>query len=337
MFTHDCIHTEQPALRLERYHTRRYRDETDVVKISELEQICLDHDGLDYASTPEDVERYLRTQPNFELQNDVLMVEDGERLIGYITTYWRQQLEGERLYRHYGFVHPDYRRQGIGTALLAHAEKRGCQVARTHPSEIPKAYMVYINDLVRDRIALITKAGYEPVRYFYSMARLLEQPIKQVPMPEGLEVRPVNPDHYRQVFAALDEAFEDHWGHITLTEADIQEWMESPYFQPEHWMVAWDGDEVAGMVLNFIDHTENERFNRLRGYTEDICVRRPYRRLGLASSLLTQSLQLHKDLGLEEACLGVDTDNPSGALQLYQRVGFSPIKRSAAYRKPLVL
>jgi mycothiol synthase len=337
MLTHNSIHAQPAILSIERYQTRRYRDEADAVKISELEQLCLDHDGLDYASTPEDVERYLRTQPNFDLQNDVLMVEDGDRLIGYITTYWRQQMEGDRLYRHYGFVHPEYRRQGIGTALLAHAEDRGRWLAGTHPEEIPKSYMCYINDLVADRITLVTKAGYEPVRYFYGMVRPLELPIKPVPMPDGLEVRRASPDQYRQVFAALDEAFEDHWGHISLTEEDIQEWMESPYFQPEHWLVAWDGDEVAGTVLNFIDHNENKRFKRLRGYTEDISVRRPYRRQGLASSLLTQSLQLLKDLGMQEASLGVDTDNPNGALLLYQRVGFKAIKRSAAYRKPLAL
>jgi mycothiol synthase len=336
MFTHNSIHAQPVILSIEGYLTRRYRDEAYAAKISELEQLCLDHDGLDYASTPEDVERYLRTQPNFDLQEDVLLVEDGDRLIGYITTYWRQQSQGERLYRHYGFVHPEYRRQGIGTALLTHAEKRGRQLATTHPAEIPKAYMCYINDLVSDRIELVTKAGYDRVRYFYSMVRPLDQPIEPLPMPEGLEIRLSTAEQYRQVFAALDEAFEDHWGHIALTEADIQEWMESPYFQPQHWVVAWDGDEVAGMILNFIDHNENKRFRRLRGYTEDIAVRRPYRRRGLASSLLSQSLQKLKDLGMNEAGLGVDTDNPNGALQLYQRVGFNAVKRSAAFQKPLL-
>ncbi|MGD8603028.1 MAG: GNAT family N-acetyltransferase, partial [Anaerolineales bacterium] len=272
-----------------------------------------------------------------DLNKDVLLVEDGDRLIGYVTTYWRQQLEGERLYRHYGFVHPEYRRQGIGVALLDHAEARGRQVALTHPADIPKAYMCFINDRVADRIALMTHSGYEPVRYFYEMVRPLDQPIHQQPMPDGLEVRTPTPDQFQQVFQAMDEAFEDHWGHIPLTEKDIQGWMESSYFQPQRWKVAWDGDQVAGMVLNFIDQHENERFDRLRGYTEDISVRRPYRRRGLASSLLTQSLQLHKDLGMEEAALGVDTDNPNGALQLYQRVGFKADKSSAAYRKPLKL
>jgi mycothiol synthase len=337
MFTQGSIHTDQGTMTIGKYTTRRYRDQTDIRKLCDVEQICLDHDGLDYVSRPEDLERYFRTQPNFDLEKDVLLVEDGDRLIGYVTTYWRQQMGGERLYRHYGFVHPEYRRQGIGAALLERAEERGRHLARTHPADIPKAYMCYINDLVVDRIALMTRAGYQPVRYFFEMVRPLDQPIHLQSMPEGLEVRTPSPEQYRQVFQALDEAFEDHWGHISLTEKDIQGWMESSYFQPEHWKVAWDGDQVAGMVLNFIDHHENERFERLRGYTEDISVRRPYRRRGLASSLLTQSLKLLKDLGMEEAALGVDTDNPSGALQLYQRVGFEAEKRSAAYRKPLNL
>ena len=337
MFTQGSIHTDQTLGTIGKYQTRRYRDTSDIRKICDVEQLCLDHDGLDYVSLPEDLERYFRTQPNFELEKDVLLVEDGDRLIGYVTTYWRQQTEGERLYRHYGFVHPAYRRQGIGAALLAHAEERGRQVASTHPADIPKAYMCYINDRVVDRIALMTKVGYEPVRFFYEMVRPLDQPIHERPMPEGLETRTPNPEQYQQVFKALDEAFEDHWGHIALTEKDIQGWMESSYFQPEHWKVAWDGDKVAGMVLNFIDQHENERFDRLRGYTEDICVRRPYRRRGLATSLLTQSLYYLKKQGMEEAALGVDTDNPSGALDLYQQVGFQAEKRSAAYRKPLHL
>jgi ribosomal protein S18 acetylase RimI-like enzyme len=31
--------------------------------------------------------------------------------------------------------------------------------------------------------------------------------------------------------------------------------------------------------------------------------------------------------------LAVDTENPTGALRLYEGVGFQPVKRSAAFRK----
>jgi ribosomal protein S18 acetylase RimI-like enzyme len=38
---------------------------------------------------------------------------------------------------------------------------------------------------------------------------------------------------------------------------------------------------------------------------------------------------------MKEAMLGVDSDNPSGALALYERAGFEVHRRSAAYRKPM--
>lgn len=104
---------------------------------------------------------------------------------------------------------------------------------------------------------------------------------------------------------------------------------------PHLWQVAWAGDEVAGMVLNFIDEAENTEYGRQRGYTETICVRRPWRRLGLARALIARSFQVLKDQGMTEAALGVDAENISGALRLYQSMGFQVVKQHTAYRKPL--
>ena len=91
------------------------------------------------------------------------------------------------------------------------------------------------------------------------------------------------------------------------------------------------------MVLNFIDERENEEYKRKRGWTEDIAVLRPYRRQGLAKALIARSLKLHKSLGMTEAALGVDVDNPNGALRLYQGMGFRMVKEHTTYRKPLAL
>ncbi len=59
------------------------------------------------------------------------------------------------------------------------------------------------------------------------------------------------------------------------------------------------------------------------------------RRRGLARALLTQSIQMFRDLGMEETALGVDTQNPSGALRLYESVGYQEIRRHTFYRKAL--
>lgn len=97
--------------------------------------------------------------------------------------------------------------------------------------------------------------------------------------------------------------------------------------------MAWEGDEVVGMVLNFIDTKENLAFGRKRGYTENIAVRRPWRRRGIARALIATSLRMLKERGMEEAALGVDTQNLSGALRLYESLGYQPVKQFITYRK----
>jgi ribosomal protein S18 acetylase RimI-like enzyme len=167
------------------------------------------------------------------------------------------------------------------------------------------------------------------------MTRLTTDPIPEAPMPDDLIVRPVLKAEYRKVFSANDEGFQDHWGQVPLTENGIKKFMESPRFNPAIWKVAWDGEEVAGMVLNFVDEKENEEYQRKRGYTEEIVVRRPYRKRGLAKSLLVQSIAMFREMGMEETALGVDTENLNGVLKLYEDMGYQKMKRFTVFRKPL--
>jgi mycothiol synthase len=141
--------------------------------------------------------------------------------------------------------------------------------------------------------------------------------------------------HMRKIFDASAEAFRDHWGYVEPTETDYLRWLEDPNRDPSIWKVAWAGDEVVGMVGNFIDKDSNETFNRKRGYTEDISVRRQWRRQGVARALLTRSIQMFIDMGMVETYLGVDTENPNGALQLYTSVGYQQERVGITYRKEL--
>jgi ribosomal protein S18 acetylase RimI-like enzyme len=199
--------------------------------------------------------------------------------------------------------------------------------------DTPRLYEIWVTDTEVGKEALVRKEGYEPVRYAFSMVRPLSEPIEVKPMPEGLEIRLVPEEHYRTLWDAMQEAFQDHWGFVPEPEEEYQKWLEWPDFDPGLWKVAWDGDQVAGMVLNFISKQENVEYNRKRGYTEGICVRRPWRRRGLARALLTRSLQMFKDMGMDEGALGVDTQNLNGALNLYESVGFRVEKRHTTYRK----
>jgi ribosomal protein S18 acetylase RimI-like enzyme len=141
-------------------------------------------------------------------------------------------------------------------------------------------------------------------------------------MPEGLEVRAVHPDQIHAIWEAKEEARQDHWGYNPLTEQDFERWTQMRAFTPHLWKVAWDGDRIAGMVLNRLDAAQNEKYRRQRGYTFGVFVRRPWRQRGLARSLLVQSIRMFREMGMEETALGVDTQNPSGALRLYEGIGY---------------
>ncbi len=159
--------------------------------------------------------------------------------------------------------------------------------------------------------------------------------IPEAPLPPGLEVRPVREEHLRPIWEAEVEAFRDHWGFSRDME-DFNSWLADPESKDRHlWQVAWDGDQVVWMVRNFISEAENAKFNRLRGYTEHISTRRAWRRQGVARALLCMSLRMFRDMGLQEAALGVHTENPNGAYQLYESMGFRVVQTFIDYRKPL--
>jgi mycothiol synthase len=106
---------------------------------------------------------------------------------------------------------------------------------------------------------------------------------------------------------------------------------------PSLWLIAWDGDEIAGGVINSIYKDQNEALGLQRGWLDNVFTRRPWRRRGLARALIGRSLLLLRERGMTSAALGVDADNPQGALGLYEQAGFAVHDRFTAWRKPMEL
>jgi mycothiol synthase len=313
---------------------RHFQGENDFPKMLPVAQAARDADKVEDAMTLEDLRHYYAHLSNCDPYTDMVFAEANSEVVGYSRVFWNQENDGTRIYVMFGAVHPAWRRQGLGRALYRWGENRLREIAATHPAG-PRSFRNFAQETEVAKIKLLTGEGYAPIRYAYDMVRPNLEDIPAALMPEGLEVRPVLPEHYRAIWEAEVEAFRDHWGAGEQTEEDYQRFLGGREFQPDLWKVAWDvsTNAVAGMVLGFIDEAHNAKFNRRRGWTENISTRRPWRKRGLASALIAENLRELKARGLTEAALGVDSENPTGALRVYERMGFQVVKRSAAYCK----
>ena len=224
---------------------------------------------------------------------------------------------------------------GIGTALYLATRARLAAELADDPRPGPRELRSYaLEDEASDR-ALLADHGYVAVRYGFEMRRFITGTLPEHPLPAGLEMRRVTEDQHRAIFDADNEAFEDHWGHREPEEGDFTARFHGPEADPSIWCVAWDGDQVAGVVMNAIFGEENAALGVRRGWLEHVSVRRPWRGRGLAKALCAASFRVLREQGMDEAWLGVDGANPTGALQLYEGLGFTAHRRWMAYGRPL--
>ena len=314
---------------------RGFRGPVDYPVIAEIITTANQADKIDHIVSADDIERSYQHLENCDPAKDMLFVEIDGQPIGYGRCWWADELNGDHIYYPVFKISPAGRLPGLGEAVLAALMRHLRQIAAGHPVDAPKYFEASATSHLKWRIGLLESQNFEVVRCFIKMVRPCSLPIEETPLPEGLEVHPAAPEHTRQIWEASMEASRDHWGFQEPTEESYQNWFNDPHRDETLWKVAWDGDEVAGKVLNFINHDENKQFNRKRGYTEDIGVRRPWRRQGVARALLTQSIQMFQEMGMDETSLGVDTENPNGALQLYKSVGYTEYKRNLVYRKAI--
>lgn len=312
---------------------RGLRGPADYRALANIGRRCNMADHVDDVPTVETIANEMQPSANFDPSSDVLIAEIEGRPVAWQQTTWSRDGGGAYVYILSGFVSPGWRRRGIGRELVRRGEQRLRQVAGSHPAS-REHYFCTVSPASRlGKLALFQSQGYKP-RHFYTMLRTELGDLPEALLPAGVELRPARPEHWRAIWDAQKEAFRDHWGPMQWTDVDFERWQQRPNFDPSLWQVAWDvaSEQVAGVSINAIPRAANDR---QRGWVDDLSVRRPWRKHGLGRALLVASLRALRERGQTEVALGVDTENLTGALRLYQAVGFRPIDNGMVFAKPL--
>jgi mycothiol synthase len=133
-----------------------------------------------------------------------------------------------------------------------------------------------------------------------------------------------------------NEAFSEHFNFRPVTVEEIKYMLtEMPWYQHRKVWCALLRDEPAGYVVAGIDEGLNAEKRVRYGWVLDIGVLKPHRRRRVGLTLIQRAMRYLKSMGMDDALLYVDETNPTGAMKLYKRVGFSTFHRNAVYELQL--
>lgn len=299
----------------------------DANAVADLIYAVCEADGdTTVADTPEDLLHQWQAA-DFNLATDACLVEteDG-RAIGFED--FRNAKDHAELEMD-GYVHPDFKGRGIGTALMQWAEERAREEMKLAAPDLRVFLRGTTDGRDEDGKALFAEMGYAPVRYFWRMEITLKEEPSAPAFPAGLELRPFDKEaHASLIWQADNEAFNEHWGSHAST---FEEWkfrkFERPEFDPTLWFVLWDGDQIAAFSQN--------RYRNGIGWVGTLGVRKPWRKQGLGLALLQHSFRDFYQRGTPTIGLGVDAANSTGATRLYQRAGMHAATEFVTFEKEL--
>jgi len=314
---------------------RPYRGEMDLPALVELLRVADEANGEEMVASIDRLRVHYRNMTRIDPTQDVILGFVDDRLVAHSLIEFADTAYGERHFNSLGSVHPDWRRRGIGAAMMARNEARLREIAAVQGFDETPVLTTWMQDLDIGAVALAKQRGYQHARVYHHMVRPTLDGITVQPLPEGLEVRPLTPGLLRAYWDAICEAFRDHFGAWDDSESAFQSWTDSPLFDLDLQIVAFDGDEMAGGIHAAVDPTENREHGYLRGWSEPIFTRRPWRRRGLAAALLGRTLVALRDHGMTSAQLHVDAENANQALTLYERHGFAVASSSSEWHKRL--
>jgi mycothiol synthase len=305
----------------------------DIAAIAELFNLCSQEEQGSQEETVASI-RQRWEGPGFSPVNDCRVVATASgQLVG--VTHLLSQPPYVRTHL-WGSTHPQWRGQGIGTWLMQWAEEQGRQRLAIAPAGTRVTLTVARLATFEPPVALLRDLGYRHKRSFYYMKIEFTDPPPQPQWPAGISVRTMQPGEEGAVYRAWQESFKDHWGHVETPFAEgFPRWehlvLKHPDHDPTTFFLALAGEEIAGVALCFPKDVE---FPEL-AWVDDVGVRRPWRRRGLALALLHHAFGEFYRRGIQGAALGVDASSLTGATKLYEKAGMHVFRQFDSYEKEL--
>jgi ribosomal protein S18 acetylase RimI-like enzyme len=273
--------------------------------------------------------------PGLDLSDAVRLVFAPDGLLVGCMEFW-DLTEPHVRFNTWGRVHPEHTDRGIGTYLIRWAEERAQQALLRAPEGARVTLMNWVNDVDLRTPPLFEVCGWNLIRKSYRMEIELIEPPAEPVWPDGIRLRTFVPDQDERITVEADrDSFRDHWGYVERPFEDelkmFKHFMSKHDFDPTLWLLAMDGDRVAGICLNQPSAQDDPDM----GWVGSLGVRREYRRRGLGLAFLQYSFADFYRRGRHQVGLGVDASSLTGALRLYEHAGMHVARVNSTFEKEL--
>lgn len=225
----------------------------------------------------------------------------------------------------------------VWDALLAWLDHRAHSTALECPPELQVSVMAGAYEQDANLRAVLVRHGYSAVRRFYTMRIDMTEPPTPAPLPPAYRWEPYrHPEQLSDIVIVDRLAFRDHYGHIDLDfdeeVAEVRHYFESlPYFDPSLFFNVVE--EATGTIVATNWNLIQEQGDPEAGYVDNVAVLREHRGKGIALAMLTKAFSALYERGKRSAVLGVDSENLTGALRLYEKAGMKPVFSRIRYEK----
>jgi mycothiol synthase len=312
---------------------RAYRGPADHPAMARVVSEVRGFNGQADRGTVAEMDNHYAHLEHADLPRDCALVELEGQVVAYGRASWEQTITGHNEVACILNIDPAARGRGVEQLLLRHALARAEEIVDGFAPKQATRVVTFVGGRDDALRAAVEEAGFRRLRDSGQLIRPNFDDIPEIPLPDGFEIRPIDPGDramHRRVFDAAARAFAQSYGEQAQTEAQYAEFLGQPNFDPTLWRVAFHGDDIAGQILNFM--AEPEPDGTRVGWTESISVQREFRRRGLARALLAESLRTVRDAGATQAALGVDMQNPNRAQALYESLGFRVVSTTSDYQ-----
>ena len=306
------------------YTSRFYKSESDLLQMQALlMKARAQTDDWHYAHVGELLFNFFIVACHLDPTETIRLWYAGDELVGYAILGEDPSIDFHVL--------PEYGWRGIEAEAMAWAKTKGSGLRRGDPQSWSGNFVSGARQDNEKRIAFLEREGFRPGGEFseVNMIRPLSQPLPQVVIPPGCQVRSMGDAYDVANRAAAHREVWQPWSVGNVSDEDYSYFMQLPGYCRDLDVVAITPDGVIAAYVNgWIDP-----LNRV-GDFGPVGARPTYRRRGLTRAVLVECLHRMRAHGMQRVCVSTGISN-TPALRLYESIGFVPVNQYIEFVKPL--